>query len=152
PFVVFEDVGKDGIPAAVDGLLASKFRNAGQTCVCTNRVYVHESLYDEFARQLVEKVQRMSVGHGVGVTSGSLDLGPLITPAAVEKVDRLVKDALDKGADLAVGGGHENGFYAPTVLLGMTDEMAITGEEIFGPVAALYRFSSEDEVVRRAND
>mgnify|MGYP000170949456 CR=1 FL=1 len=148
PFIVFDDADID---AAVQGALASKFRNAGQTCVCANRLYVQAGVYDEFAEKLTKEVEKMVVGDGSeeGVTQG-----PLINDAAVEKVQGLVQDALDKGASVATGGEqHELGgrFYAPTVLTNVTTDMNMTRDEIFGPVAPLYKFETDAEVVELAN-
>ncbi|ORX78975.1 succinate-semialdehyde dehydrogenase [Basidiobolus meristosporus CBS 931.73] len=147
PFIVFNDADVD---AAVEGAIGSKFRNTGQTCVCSNRLLIQSGIYDEFAKKLVERVKKFKVGHGFeeGVTHG-----PLISEAAVEKVKRHVDDAVSKGASIAQGGKHIKGnFYEPTVLLDMNTSMAITTEETFGPVAALYKFSNEDEAIELAND
>ncbi|MEE9376181.1 MAG: NAD-dependent succinate-semialdehyde dehydrogenase [Rhizobiaceae bacterium] len=148
PFIVFDDADID---AAVQGAMASKFRNAGQTCVCANRIYVQDAVYDKFAEKLAVEVDKLVVGAGDqdGVTQG-----PLINEAAVAKVDSLIADALDKGASVLIGGGrHELGglFYQPTVLTGVTTETKLTNQEIFGPVAPLYRFKNDDEVVELAN-
>jgi succinate-semialdehyde dehydrogenase / glutarate-semialdehyde dehydrogenase len=149
PFIVFDDADVD---AAVEGALLSKYRNAGQTCVCANRIYVQAGIYDEFARKLTEKVRQFKVGSGVepGVT-----VGPLIEPAALEKVEQHVADALQKGAKVVLGGQrHALGglFYEPTVLTGVTPAMRVAREETFGPVAPLFRFETEEEVIRMAND
>ncbi len=148
PFIVFDDADID---AAVQGAMASKFRNAGQTCVCANRIYVQDGVYDEFARKLTAEVAKLKVGPGdeAGVTTG-----PLINAAAVAKAKDHVSDAVAKGAEIAIGGKpHESGenFFAPTVLTEVTTEMKITREETFGPVAPLYRFSKDEEVVELAN-
>ena len=144
PYVIFDDADLD---EAVDGLIASKFRNAGQTCVCANRVYVQRGIYDEITKRLAEKVAKLAVGNGLtdGVT-----IGPLIDDRAVEKSEEHVKDALDRGATLVTGGQRLSGgeyeggsFYAPTVLSGITDEMLIYREETFGPVAGLTPFDDE---------
>jgi succinate-semialdehyde dehydrogenase/glutarate-semialdehyde dehydrogenase len=149
PFIVFDDADLD---AAADGALASKFRNTGQTCVCANRIYVQDGVYDAFAKKLSDKVSAMKVGNGLeaGVTQG-----PLIEEKAVEKVEEHIADAVSKGARVVTGGKrHEKGgqFFQPTVLANVTPEMKITNEETFGPVAPLYRFKAEDELVRLAND
>lgn len=149
PFIVFDDADLD---AAVAGAMASKYRNAGQTCVCANRLYVQAGVYDAFAAKLAEAVEKMQVGNGVddGVTQG-----PLINDAAVEKVEALVRDAQQKGATVVTGGArHERGgtFFQPTILSGVTGDMRIASEEIFGPVAPLYKFESEEEVICAAND
>ncbi|KAK9709064.1 hypothetical protein K7432_009279 [Basidiobolus ranarum] len=147
PFIVFDDADID---AAVEGAIGSKFRNTGQTCVCSNRLLIQSGVYDEFAKKLVERVKKFKVGHGFedGVTHG-----PLISEAAVEKVKRHVDDAVSKGATVAQGGKHIKGnFYEPTVLLNMDTSMIISSEETFGPVAALYKFEKEEEAVELAND
>jgi succinate-semialdehyde dehydrogenase/glutarate-semialdehyde dehydrogenase len=148
PFIVFDDADLD---AAVEGAIASKYRNAGQTCVCANRLYVQDGVYDQFARKLAEKVGQMKVGNGLepGVVQG-----PLIDSKAVEKVEEHIADALGKGASVVVGGKrHPLGgtFFEPTVLAGVTQEMAVASEETFGPVAPLFRFKSEDELTALAN-
>jgi succinate-semialdehyde dehydrogenase/glutarate-semialdehyde dehydrogenase len=149
PFIVFDDADID---AAVEGAVASKYRNSGQTCVCTNRFYVHERVYDEFAAKLGAAVEKLKVGNGVD--AGVL-LGPLINDAAVRKVESHISDALEKGARVLSGGkrhalGH--GFFEPTVLAGVTPDMLVSKEETFGPLAPLFRFSSDEEVTRMAND
>ncbi len=150
PLIVFDDADLD---AAVAGAIASKFRNCGQTCVCANRIFVHAAVYDEFAQRLGAAVgaMRQGAGHEDGVS-----VGPLIQPAAVDKVAEHVEDALAKGARLVVGGRRRSdlgvGFYAPTVLADATPRMRLFGEETFGPVAPLFRFTSEAEVVALAND
>lgn len=149
PFIVFDDADLD---AAVQGVMASKYRNAGQTCVCANRIYVQDGVYDAFAEKMAVAVKALKVGDGFedGVTQG-----PLINEAAIEKVERLVADALAKGAKVVVGGSrHELGgtFYTPTILTGVTNDMDCASEEIFGPVAPLYRFKDEADVIQSAND
>ena len=149
PFIVFDDADLD---AAVEGAIASKYRNTGQTCVCANRLYVHEAVYDEFARRLVEAVGRLKVGNGLeaGVT-----LGPLIDEPAVRKVQEHIDDALEQGAEVLTGGRvHALGgtFFEPTVLANMTPAMRVAKEETFGPVAPLFRFGSDKEVIAMAND
>lgn len=149
PFIVFDDADLD---AAVEGAIASKYRNTGQTCVCANRLYVHEAVYDEFARRLVEAVGRLKVGNGLeaGVT-----LGPLIDEPAVRKVQEHIDDALEQGAEVLTGGRvHALGgtFFEPTVLANMTPAMRVAKEETFGPVAPLFRFGSDEEVIAMAND
>ncbi|WP_158940807.1 NADP-dependent succinate-semialdehyde dehydrogenase [Burkholderia sp. S171] len=149
PFIVFDDADID---AAVEGAIASKYRNSGQTCVCTNRFYVHDRVYDEFSAKLGAAVAKLTVGNGL--ESGVL-LGPLINDAAVQKVESHIQDALDKGAKVVVGGKRHAlgfGFFEPTVLSGVTSEMKIAREETFGPLAPLFRFSSDEEVIRMAND
>src|SRR5471030_155975 len=149
PFIVFDDADID---AAVEGAIASKYRNSGQTCVCTNRFYVHDRVYDEFAEKLGAAVKKLTVGNGL--ESGVL-LGPLINDAAVQKVESHIHDELDKGAKVVTGGKRHAlgfGFFEPTVLSGVTSEMKIAREETFGPLAPLFRFSSDNEVIRMAND
>jgi len=149
PFIVFDDADLD---AAVDGAVASKYRNAGQTCVCSNRIYVQAGIYDAFAEKLAAKVGALAVGEGTG--DGVL-IGPLIDNAAIEKVESHVEDAVAKGARIVVGGRrHALGgtFYEPTVLIDTTQAMKIAQEETFGPVAPLFRFETEDEAVAMAND
>ncbi|WP_436640396.1 NAD-dependent succinate-semialdehyde dehydrogenase [Microbaculum sp. FT89] len=149
PFIVFDDAHLD---KAVEGAIASKYRNAGQTCVCANRLYVQSGVYDAFAEKLAEAVSKMKVGPGVeqGVTQG-----PLINEAAVAKVEEHIKDAVDKGAEVVLGGKrHALGgtFFEPTILKNVTSDMVVTREETFGPLAPLYRFETEEDVVRMAND
>lgn len=149
PFIVFEDADID---AAVQGAVQSKFRNAGQTCVCTNRFYVHDVVYDEFVQKFAIAVQKIIVGNG---TDKSVRQGPLIEAQALEKVQLHVADAIEKGAQLVTGGrAHEAGalFYQPTILSEVIPTMQIMQEETFGPVAAIVRFSSEEEVIAAAND
>jgi succinate-semialdehyde dehydrogenase/glutarate-semialdehyde dehydrogenase len=149
PFIVFDDADLD---AAVRGALASKYRNAGQTCVCANRLLVQDGVYDAFAAKLSEAVAQMKVDDGL---EAGTQIGPLINEAAVKKVEGLVADAVTKGAKVVLGGSrHARGgnFYAPTVLTDVTPEMAMAREEIFGPVAPLFRFKTDDEAVQMAND
>jgi len=149
PFIVFDDADLD---AAVEGAIASKFRNAGQTCVCANRLYVQDGVYDEFARKLAVAVGKLKVGDGreEGVTQG-----PLIEEKAVRKIEQHIEDAQAKGAKLLLGGkrhalGHS--FFEPTVLTDVTSDMLVAREETFGPLAPLFRFKTEDEVIAMAND
>ncbi|KGC53044.1 succinate-semialdehyde dehydrogenase [Burkholderia pseudomallei MSHR1029] len=149
PFIVFDDADLD---AAVEGAIASKYRNNGQTCVCTNRFFVHERVYDAFADKLAAAVSKLKVGRG---TESGATLGPLINEAAVKKVESHIADALAKGASLMTGGkrhalGH--GFFEPTVLTDVKPDMDVAKEETFGPLAPLFRFASEEELVRLAND
>ena len=149
PFIVFDDADLD---AAVEGALASKYRNAGQTCVCANRFYVQQGIAEAFTEKLAAKVEAMKVGPG---DEPDTDIGPLINADALEKIERLVTGAREKGAELLCGGEpHEAGplFYAPTVLTGITKDMEIVREEIFGPVTAITTFETEDEAVFAAND
>jgi succinate-semialdehyde dehydrogenase/glutarate-semialdehyde dehydrogenase len=148
PFIVFDDADLD---AAVEGAIASKYRNTGQTCVCANRFLVQGSIYEEFARKLGTAVERLEVGPGLeeGVTQG-----PLIDMAAVEKVERHIRDAVSKGAAVASGGSRHAGggrFFTPTVLTGVTVEMDVAREETFGPVAPLFRFETEADAIQLAN-
>jgi succinate-semialdehyde dehydrogenase/glutarate-semialdehyde dehydrogenase len=149
PFIVFDDADLD---AAADGALASKYRNSGQTCVCANRVFVQDGVYDKFAKKLAAKVEAMKVGSGL---EAGVVQGPLIDMKAVEKVEEHIADALAKGARVVVGGKrHDKGgqFFQPTVLADVNTSMKITREETFGPVAPLYRFKTEEELIKLAND
>ena len=149
PFIVFDDADVD---AAIQGVIKSKFRNAGQTCVCSNRILVQEGIYDEFAKKLVSKVNDFSVGEGF---ADGTDIGPLINEGAANSVNDLVVNATKSGAKVLTGGASSdlgNAFYQPTVLGDVTDEMEIFRQEIFGPVAPLIKFSTDEEVVRLAND
>jgi succinate-semialdehyde dehydrogenase / glutarate-semialdehyde dehydrogenase len=149
PFIVFDDADID---AAVEGAIVSKYRNAGQTCVCANRIYVQDAVYDEFASKLATRVAAMQVGAG---TEAGVTIGPLIEEAAIAKVKEHVADARGKGAQVLVGGEpHALGglFFQPTVLGEVTREMRIASEETFGPVAPLFRFRTEEEVIGLAND
>jgi succinate-semialdehyde dehydrogenase/glutarate-semialdehyde dehydrogenase len=149
PFIVFDDADLD---AAVAGAMASKYRNAGQTCVCANRLLVQDGVYDEFAKRLAKAVAGLKVGPGL--TTADATQGPLINDEAIEKVERLVADAVAKGAHVVTGGKrHELGgtFFQPTILTDITEDMAIASEEIFGPVAPLFRFKTEAEAIALAN-
>lgn len=149
PFIVFEDADLD---AAVTGAMASKYRNTGQTCVCANRFLVHSSVYDAFAAKLVEAVKRLRVGDGL---QGATDQGPLIDVAALAKVEQHLADALSKGGKIVLGGkrhGLGGTFFEPTVVTDVTAETLIAREETFGPVAPLFRFDTEADAVRMAND
>jgi succinate-semialdehyde dehydrogenase/glutarate-semialdehyde dehydrogenase len=148
PFIVFDDADID---AAVDGAVFSKFRNMGQTCVCANRIFVQDSVYDEFSEKLAQAVKQLKVGPG---TEAGVAQGPLINKAAVAKVEEHIADAVGKGAQVVVGGrrhGLGGTFFEPTVLKDVTADMLITREETFGPVAPLYRFRDEQEAIRLAN-
>ena len=149
PFIVFDDADID---AAVEGAMASKFRNTGQTCVCANRILVQDSVYDEFAEKLSAAVSKLQVGAGIeaGTTAG-----PLIDEAGLAKVEEHVSDACAKGATIAVGGERHplgGNFYYPTVLTNVTTDMVVTQDETFGPVAPLFRFNTEEEAIAMAND
>lgn len=148
PFIVFDDADLD---AAVEGAVISKFRNNGQTCVCANRIYVQSGVYDAFAAKLAEKVATMPTGNGF---DEGIVFGPLIDEAAVEKVEEHIADATGKGAKVSLGGKpHELGgtFFEPTILTDVTADMIVSQEETFGPVAPLFRFETEEEVVTAAN-
>jgi len=149
PFIVFDDADLD---RAVEGAIASKYRNTGQTCVCVNRILVQDGVYDAFADKLKKAVEALAVGDGL---KGVTHQGPLIDDAAVCKVEEHVSDALGKGARIVTGGDrHALGgtFYQPTILADVTTDMVITREETFGPVAPLYRFASDDQALQMAND
>jgi len=149
PFIVFDDADLD---AAADGAIASKYRNAGQTCVCANRILVQDSVYDAFAEKLADRVRKLKVGDGM---EQGVAIGPLIDAAAVSKVEEHIDDALAKGARIVVGGKrHALGglFFEPTVLAGVNTRMKVTKEETFGPVAPLFNFKDEAEAIRLAND
>jgi len=149
PFIVFDDADLD---AAVEGAIASKYRNTGQTCVCTNRFLVQAGVYDAFAEKLAAAVARLKVGDGL---KGETQQGPLIDMKAVEKVEEHIADALAKGARIVTGGlRHELGgsFFQPTILADVTPAMAVAREETFGPLAPLFRFTSDEEAVKMAND
>ncbi|MEO0945389.1 MAG: NAD-dependent succinate-semialdehyde dehydrogenase [Pseudomonadota bacterium] len=149
PFIVFDDADID---AAVDGTIASKFRNAGQTCVCANRIYVQAGIYDEYSKKLTEAVAKLKVGDG---TEAGVTQGPLINMNAVEKVETHLQDAVDKGGRVLIGGNrHELGgtFFEPTIVADATREMRVSTEETFGPLAPLYKFDTEEQVICLAND
>lgn len=148
PYIVFDDADID---AAVQGAIANKFRNAGQVCVSVNRFYLHESIYDSFVQKLSDAVSALKVGNGL---EEGVIVGPLIEPSAVDKVREHIDDAVSKGAKILAGGkAHALGgnFWQPTVLGDCNDGMKLAQEETFGPVAACFRFTSEDEVIQRAN-
>ena len=149
PFIVFDDADID---AAVDGAIVCKFRNAGQTCVCANRIYVQDGVYDEFSKKLAAKVAEMKIGNGV---DDGVVIGPLIDMKAVEKVEEHLKDATGKGASILTGGHRHSlggSFYEPTVLADVTQDMMVSKDETFGPLAPLFRFKEESEVIAMAND
>ena len=149
PFIVFDDADLD---AAVQGAIASKYRNTGQTCVCANRLLVQEGVYEEFARKLTAAVGKLRVGDGL---KGATDQGPLIDAKAVAKVEEHIADAVAKGASVALGGKrHALGgtFFEPTILTGVTPGMLVAREETFGPVAPLFKFKTEAEAIAMAND
>ncbi|NLJ51307.1 MAG: NAD-dependent succinate-semialdehyde dehydrogenase [Alcaligenaceae bacterium] len=149
PFIVFNDADLD---AAVEGAIISKYRNAGQTCVCANRIYVQNEIYDAFAEKLVAAVSQIKVGDG---TSAGVTQGPLIDDAAITKVQGFIDDAVTKGAKIVSGGkAHALGglFFEPTVVTEVTTDMKMAKDEIFGPIAPLFRFKSEEDVIQMAND
>ncbi|HWB48139.1 MAG TPA: NADP-dependent succinate-semialdehyde dehydrogenase [Stellaceae bacterium] len=149
PFIVFDDAD---LEMAVRGAIASKYRNAGQTCVCANRILVQDGIYDAFSKRLAEVAGEMKVGNGAET---GVVIGPLIDMKAVEKVESHIADALEKGAHVVIGGKRAalgGSFFEPTVLTDVTTDMIITREETFGPVAPLYRFKDESEAIRMAND
>ncbi|CAM1373659.1 NAD-dependent succinate-semialdehyde dehydrogenase [Tenacibaculum xiamenense] len=149
PFIVFDDAD---INTAVEGVIASKFRNSGQTCVCTNRIFVHDSIYDEFTYKLSKEVTKMKVGNGV---EKDTVIGPLINESAVNFLSDLVEDASTKGAEVIVGGSldkEKGNFFPPTILGNVNEEMDVFNKEIFGSIAPLIRFSKEEEVIAMANN
>jgi succinate-semialdehyde dehydrogenase/glutarate-semialdehyde dehydrogenase len=149
PLIVFDDAN---VEQAVTGAIASKYRNAGQTCVCANRLYVQEGIYDAFMEQYRSAVTALQVGDGA---SRGVDIGPLIDGDAIEKIKRLMADAVDKGAAVTVGGHvHPAGklFYAPSIIEGCNSTMAVSKEEVFGPVSPIFKFSTEEEAIQLAND
>ncbi|MCR8999697.1 NAD-dependent succinate-semialdehyde dehydrogenase [Rahnella perminowiae] len=149
PYIVFDDAD---IEAAVQGAITCKFRNSGQVCVCINRIYVQDGVYEAFTSRLVEEVRKLKVGNGM---DEGVIVGPLINIKGLEKVEEHVRDALEKGARLMEGGQrHKLGgnFFQPTVIIDVTDDMKVAHEETFGPLAACFRFKTEEEVIKRAND
>lgn len=149
PLIIFEDANLD---KAVEGAILAKYRNAGQTCVCANRIYVHKNIYAEFTQKFVNAVQKLKVGNGL---DEGVNIGPLINEKAVVKAQKLISDAVGKGAEITFGGNkHSLGasFFEPTVLTGVNKSMEIVNEEIFGPVAPLISFETEEDVIAQAND
>ncbi len=149
PVIVFDDANLD---QAVKGIMASKFRNSGQTCVCANRIYIQEGIYDAISERVIAEVARLKVGDG---RQSEITQGPLIDEAAIEKVQTHIEDAVSKGASIRTGGKRLNQtstFFEPTVLTGVTQEMKISREETFGPLAPLFSFSTEEEVIQMANN
>lgn len=153
PFIVFEDAN---VEDAINGAIESKFRNAGQTCVCANTFFVQEKVYDEFVNKLKSRMQKLRVGDGL---TEDVDIGPLITKKALESAERFVNDAVEKGAEILLGGkvisegiGQGKGnYFAPTLLTNVSEDVACVREEIFGPVAPVMKFKTEDEVVNFVN-
>ncbi|WP_306127421.1 NAD-dependent succinate-semialdehyde dehydrogenase [Roseovarius sp. MMSF_3350] len=149
PFIVFDDADVD---AAVEGAIMCKFRNNGQTCVCANRIYVQAGVYDAFAEKLKDRVSQMKVGDGL---EDGTELGPLINPEASEKVVEHIEDAKVKGGKVILGGADgemDGNFFQPTILTGVTQDMKVSQEETFGPLAPLFKFEDEDDVIAMAND
>ncbi len=147
PFIVFDDADLD---AAAAGAVISKYRNAGQTCVCANRIFVQRSVAEKFTTKLIEASKKLKIGSGL---EDGVSIGPLINKRAVEKVEKLIADALQKGAEVKIGGKKEHGqFYPPTILTGVEKGMAILEEEIFGPVAPIIVFDTDEEAIKMAND
>jgi succinate-semialdehyde dehydrogenase/glutarate-semialdehyde dehydrogenase len=149
PFIVFDDADID---AAIDGAIVSKYRNSGQTCICSNRLYVHDAVYDEFIEKYASRVAALPVGNGFEDASA---IGPLIDTDGFDKVQNLVSDAVARGAKVITGGEpHELGgtFFQPTVIANATAEMMVSSNEIFGPVAPVYRFTEEEDVITQANN
>jgi succinate-semialdehyde dehydrogenase/glutarate-semialdehyde dehydrogenase len=149
PFIVFDDADID---AAVEGAMASKYRNSGQTCVCTNRIYVQAGVYDEFCRKLTTAVEGLKVGNGF---DDGVQQGPLIDMASVETVESHIQDAVNKGGKILIGGARHalgSSFFEPTIVADATDDMRVAKEETFGPLAPVFKFDTEEDVVRKAND
>jgi succinate-semialdehyde dehydrogenase / glutarate-semialdehyde dehydrogenase len=149
PFIVFDDADID---AAVAGAMVSKYRNAGQTCVCANRFYIHEDIHDEFVEKFQTAIENLKIGNGA---DDGVDIGPVINTAAVDKISSLVGSAKSDGANVVLGGEkHDAGdsYYAPTLITGVTMDMEIANSEIFGPVATIFKFKDEEEVIAMAND
>ena len=149
PFIVFEDADID---AAVAGAMVSKYRNAGQTCVCTNRIFVQENVLSQFTDKFVTAVEQLKIGNGL---ADGVSIGPMISPSAVADVVALVNQSVDAGAKIVLGGettSHGDSFYAPTIMTGVTNDMPIAHNEIFGPVSPIISFSDEDEVIAMANE
>jgi succinate-semialdehyde dehydrogenase / glutarate-semialdehyde dehydrogenase len=147
PFIVFADANLD---KAISGLMHAKFRNGGQACTCVNRIFIEEKIHDQFVEMLLNEVKKLQVGNGL---EGSPNMGPMISDAAIKKVETLVEDALRNGAKCEIGGEKISGkFFAPTVITNVSAQMKIAKEEIFGAVAAIQKFTSEEEVIELAND
>ncbi|WP_372833483.1 NAD-dependent succinate-semialdehyde dehydrogenase [Pontibacterium sp.] len=149
PFIVFDDAD---LEPAVAGAIASKYRNAGQTCICTNRIFVQAGIYDQFVTRFQEEVEKFTIGSGLEATT---DIGPLINEAAVAKTDGLVRRALEEGAELKSGGQQDaagDRFYQPTLLTNVRDDMEIAQAELFGPISTVFKFEDEEEVIERANN
>lgn len=150
PFIIFDDAD---LEKAVEGTITSKFRNAGQTCICANRIFVHEKIYDDFLDKFIKQTKDLKVGNGADKKT---DVGPMINKGGLDKTQELLQDALDNGAELKCGGKARDDlgprYFEPTVITNVDPSMRIFKEEIFGPVAAVYKFSTTDEVIKQAND
>ena len=147
PFIVFEDADID---QAVAGAMVSKFRNAGQTCVCVNRFLIHEKVYDAFTAKLCKAVSELKIGNGL---DEGVNIGPLINQNAVKKITQFVEDAKAKGGTILIGGNAlGNCYFEPTVIGNASKEMLFSSEEIFGPIAPIYKFSSDEQAIQMAND
>ena len=146
PFIVFDDAD---LNEAVQGALMAKYRNAGQTCICANRIYIQEGIYDTFIEKFTEAVKQLKIGNGL---ENEVVIGPLINVNATKKVTRLIEDATEKGAKITLGGVLENTVFQPTILRDVTSKMKVHKEEIFGPVAPIFKFKTEEEVIELAND
>ena len=149
PFIVFDDADLD---SAVAGAMASKYRNAGQTCVCTNRIFVQRGVLAAFTEKFTQAVAELQIGDGL---IAGVNMGPMISTSAVSDVDRLVRDSIDAGATLVLGGKVDDAgecFYQPTILTNVTNDMPIAANEIFGPVSPIIVFDTEEEVLELAND
>lgn len=147
PFIVFADADLD---KAISGLMHAKFRNGGQACTCVNRIFVEEKIHDVFLEKLLAEVKKLKVGNGL---EGETNIGPMISKAAIQKVERLISDALNQGAKCEIGGKKISGkFFSPTILSQVTQKMLVAQEEIFGAVAAIQKFKNEEEVIKLAND
>ncbi len=149
PFIIFDDADID---LAIKGVMLSKFRNSGQTCICANRIYVQKRVYESFLKKFIIKVKNLKVGSGL---NSSVDIGPLINKDATKKILKILDDALHKGAKILLGGkkhNYGNNFVEPTIVTNISDDMLICSTEIFGPVAAIYLFDDEKEIIKIAND
>jgi len=148
PFIVFDTANME---KAINGLFASKFRCSGQTCVCANRIYVHRKIHDQFVEGISKAMSKLVIGHGI---DKKVTMGPLINQKAVDKIEHLLKDATSKGAKIVLGGKSkpDTTLFEPTIITDVTPEMEIAHTEIFGPIVAIQKFESEEEVIKRAND
>ena len=149
PFIIFDDADID---LAIEGLMLSKFRNSGQTCICANRIYVQKRVYESFLKKFIIKVKNLKVGSGL---DPSVEIGPLINKDATKKISKILDDAVSKGAKILLGGTKHNygdNFVQPTIVTNISDDMMICSTEIFGPVAAIYPFDDEKEIIKIANN